>query len=73
MGGARVSAEGSSAPVSVRLPGDIMQALRERAEADGITISDALRVGALMLLGVCPTCGQKAPRATQAATGEEDG
>lgn len=48
-------------PVSVRLPAELLQALRERAEADGLTISDALRIGALMLLGICPTCGQKAP------------
>jgi hypothetical protein len=52
-----------SNPVSARLPADLLQALRERAEKDGMTVSDALRIGALMLLGVCPTCGQKAPAA----------
>ena len=49
--------------VSVRMPAELMAALRERAEANGMTISDALRDGALMLLGVCPTCGQIAPHA----------
>lgn len=48
-------------PVSVRLPADLMAALRERAEQNGETVSDALRRGALMVLGICPTCGQKAP------------
>jgi hypothetical protein len=50
-----------SSPVSARMPPELLQALRERAERDGMTVSDALRIGALMLLGVCPTCGQKAP------------
>jgi hypothetical protein len=59
-----------SAPVSVRLPADLMQALRKRADENGMTVSDALRYGALMLLGICPTCGQKAPGADKgAATG----
>ena len=56
-------APGDGTPVSVRLPADLMAALRKRAEENGETISDALRNGALMLLGICPTCGQKAPAA----------
>ena len=61
-------------PVSVRLPADPIQALRQRAEVNGESVSDVLRQGALMLLGICPTCGQKAPAATaaeDAATREE--
>ena len=54
-------------PGSVRLPAELLAALRRRAEEDGRTISDGLRSGALMLLGFCPTCGQKTP----AADGED--
>ena len=57
-------------PVSVRLPGDLMTALREHAGKNGETISDALRQGALMVLGICPTCGQKTPDVTSTTTGE---
>ena len=46
---------------STRLPAELVTALRERAEADGESLSDLLRRGALMVLGICPTCGQKAP------------
>jgi hypothetical protein len=56
-----VAAVSDGTPVSVRLPADVLQALRQHAEANGETLSDALRTGALMLLGICPTCGQKAP------------
>ena len=54
-------------PVSVRLSAELVTALRVRAAASGTTLSDALRDGALMLLGVCPTCGQKAPAGTPEA------
>ena len=46
---------------SARLPPDLVSALRGRAEANGESVSDLLRRGALMVLGICPTCGQKAP------------
>jgi hypothetical protein len=47
---------------SFRLPADLVTALRQRATEDGESLSDILRRGALMVLGVCPTCGQKAPQ-----------
>lgn len=43
--------------LSFRLPTDLLTALKERAEADGETLSDTIRRAALVLLGVCPTCG----------------
>ena len=46
---------------SARLPAEIVAALRKRAEESGESLSDLLRRGALMVLGICPTCGQKAP------------
>lgn len=46
---------------SVRMPADLVAALRRRGEETGESMSDMLRAGCLMLLGVCPTCGQKAP------------
>jgi hypothetical protein len=46
-------------PTSFRLPGDITAALRKMADENGETISDLLRRGALMVLGICPTCGQE--------------
>lgn len=49
---------------SIRLPGDLATALKQHAEANGETLSDAMRRGALMVLGICPTCGQKAPDPT---------
>ena len=48
-------------PVSVRLPAELLAALREHADKNSVTVSDALRDGALMLLGFCPTCGHKTP------------
>lgn len=47
---------------SARLPGDIVTALRKMADESGETMSDLLRRGALMVLGICPTCGQPAPK-----------
>jgi hypothetical protein len=47
---------------SIRLPGDLAAALKQHAEENGETLSDAMRRGALMVLGICPTCGQPAPR-----------
>lgn len=44
---------------SARLPGDIVAALRKMAEENGETLSDLMRRGALMVLGICPTCGRK--------------
>lgn len=46
---------------SFRLQSDIVKALKERAAQNEESLSDILRRGALMVLGVCPTCGQKAP------------
>ncbi len=46
---------------SFRLPGDVVAALRTRAEVTGETFSDVLRRAALQLLGICPTCGQAIP------------
>ena len=46
---------------SARLPAEIVAALKKHAEGNGETLSDTLRRGALMVLGICPTCGQKAP------------
>ena len=46
---------------SFRLPVDVMAALRQRGEETGESVSDMLRQGALMVLGICPTCGQPAP------------
>ena len=46
---------------SVRLPGDLAAALKQRAAENGESLSDVMRRGALMVLGICPTCGQKAP------------
>jgi hypothetical protein len=46
---------------SFRLPGDLVAALRQRAADNDESMSDILRRGALMVLGICPTCGQKAP------------
>lgn len=43
---------------SVRLPPDILSALRSRTEDTGESVSDQLRRGALMVLGICPTCGR---------------
>jgi hypothetical protein len=52
---------------SFRLPSEIVQALRKRAEENGESLSDALRRGALMVLGICPTCGQETPAPDQKA------
>jgi hypothetical protein len=49
---------------SARLPADIVAALKKRADEGGESLSDLLRRGALMVLGICPTCGQKAPEAS---------
>ncbi len=48
-------------PVSVRLPADLVAALRQKAAEDGMTLSDALRQGALGVLGICPTCERPVP------------
>jgi hypothetical protein len=44
---------------SFRLPADLVAALKERAAENGESLSDALRRGALMVLGKCPTCGHE--------------
>jgi Ribbon-helix-helix protein, copG family len=46
-------------PVSVRIPSEILAELRKLADEDGITFSEVVRRGLLMLLGYCPTCGHK--------------
>ena len=46
---------------SVRMPGELVAALRKHAAENGESLSDTLRRGALMVLGICPTCGQPAP------------
>jgi uncharacterized Zn finger protein (UPF0148 family) len=50
---------------SFRLPADLMAALRQRGDETGESVSDLLRHGALMLPGICPTCGQPAPQHPQ--------
>lgn len=42
--------------VSVRMPAELVTALREHAEGGGESLSDVLRRAALMVLGICPTC-----------------
>lgn len=56
-------------PVSVRLPADLVAALRQKASDDGSTLSDVLRQGALGMLGICPTCEQPVP--SRAPAGSE--
>jgi Ribbon-helix-helix protein, copG family len=51
-------AERDKEMVSFRLPADLVKALREHAEGNGENLSDALRRGALLVLGICPTCGR---------------
>ena len=59
---------------SVRLPADLVAALRKRGEENGESLSDMLRQGALMVLGICPTCGQKAEGQERTGKkGAEDG
>lgn len=48
--------------VSFRLPGDLGAALKQRAADNGESLSDVMRRAALLELGICPTCGQKAPQ-----------
>lgn len=48
----------ASEMASARLPPDLVAALRVKAEANGESVSDLLRRGALMVLGNCPTCGR---------------
>ena len=48
----------SGTPISVRMPADVVAALRKRAEESGESLSNVLRRAALMALGICPTCGQ---------------
>ena len=58
---------------SARLPADILAALRKLADENDETLSDLLRRGALMVLGICPTCGQRAPQKTDAPAAGETG
>jgi hypothetical protein len=46
--------------ISVRMPAELMAAVKQRAEDEGGTFSDVIRDGALMILGHCPTCGRRA-------------
>ena len=57
---------------SVRFPADLIAALRQRGEQTGESVSDMLRYGALLLLGVCPTCGQKTPEVKEGSDEEAD-
>lgn len=45
---------------SFRLPADVVTALRKLGGETGETMSDLLRRGALIVLGICPTCGREA-------------
>lgn len=63
----------SDAPTSFRLPADIVTALRERAERNGESVSDLLRRAALMVLGICPTCGQPTPAAASGTEQAREG
>ena len=56
---------------SFRLPGDLMAALKAHAAETGESFSDLVRRGALMVLGICPTCGQKAPAPTENEPGKD--
>jgi hypothetical protein len=56
---------------SARLPADLVAALKQRAVQNDESLSDLLRRGALMVLGICPTCGQKAPGAENGSEKEE--
>jgi hypothetical protein len=56
---------------SARLPGEIVAALKKLAEENGESLSDMLRRGALMVLGICPTCGQKAAAENEPDLGKE--
>lgn len=47
---------------SFRLPGDLAAALRQHATENGESLSDVMRRAALLVLGFCPTCGQKVPQ-----------
>ena len=58
------------APTSFRLPADVTEALRKLGDDTGETMSDLLRRGALMVLGICPTCGREANLMTEPKAGE---
>jgi hypothetical protein len=61
---------------SFRLPGDVVAALRKLGNQTGESMSDLLRRGALVVLGICPTCGREANLMTEPATvapGRKDG
>lgn len=47
---------------SFRLPAELAAALRKHATENDESLSDVMRRAALMVLGICPTCGQKAPQ-----------
>jgi len=51
--------KGRGEMTSFRLPGDVVTALRQLADENGESVSDVLRRGAMMVLGICPTCGRK--------------
>lgn len=50
---------------SFRLPGDVVAALRKLGSETGETMSELLRRGALVVLGICPTCGREANLMTE--------
>jgi hypothetical protein len=44
--------------ISFRLPADLVAALRQKATENGETLTDLLRRGALLEVGICPTCNR---------------
>ncbi len=58
---------------SARLPAEMVAALKQMAAETGESLSDLLRRGALLVLGICPTCGQKAPQAGSSDEKEASG
>lgn len=52
---------------SFRLP-DLVAALRKRADENDETVSDLMRRGCLMVLGICPTCERPVPDGQEAGT-----
>lgn len=51
--------------VSVRMPADLLAAMRRLADDRGESLSDVLRRASLLVLGICPTC--------ERPTGPEEG
>lgn len=56
---------------SARLPAELAAALKKHAQENGETLSDTMRRGVLMVLGICPTCGQKSPAGNEPDPGKD--